>query len=198
MCICRLRSPVCNAHVPYCHLWPAWLYNIFLHYLINATICEKKIVLGQNTNGLIFCTTFVWNVPHSNKKWASYDQKRTRVFMESTRYSCPILKKFEMFQHICEKHSNIKFRENPFSDSCVVPWERTYRQIHKNDEANSLLCNFDKAPKKHSMHVTSAFPIATSRWRWLLIKFANTMKYNIWNKTLVCCYDLHLKDLYIY
>jgi len=22
-CICSLRYPACNAHVPYCHLWPA-------------------------------------------------------------------------------------------------------------------------------------------------------------------------------
>jgi hypothetical protein len=28
-CVCRLRYPACNAHAPYCHLWPAPLYNIF-------------------------------------------------------------------------------------------------------------------------------------------------------------------------
>ena len=27
-----------NAHAPYCHLWPARLYNIFPHYLINGNI----------------------------------------------------------------------------------------------------------------------------------------------------------------
>jgi len=32
--VSSLRYPACNAHVPYCHLWPAWLYNIFPHYLI--------------------------------------------------------------------------------------------------------------------------------------------------------------------
>jgi len=25
-------------HAPYCYLWPAWLYNIFTHYIINGTI----------------------------------------------------------------------------------------------------------------------------------------------------------------
>jgi len=33
--------PACNAHAPYCHLWPALLYNIFPHYLINGTIKKK-------------------------------------------------------------------------------------------------------------------------------------------------------------
>jgi len=33
VCICSLRYPAHNAHAPYCHLWPASLYNIFPHYL---------------------------------------------------------------------------------------------------------------------------------------------------------------------
>jgi len=32
----------CNAHAPYCHLWPARLYIIFAHYLINGTIFERE------------------------------------------------------------------------------------------------------------------------------------------------------------
>ena len=38
VCVCSLRYPACNTHAPYCHLWPAPLYNIFPHYLINSTI----------------------------------------------------------------------------------------------------------------------------------------------------------------
>ena len=38
MCVCSLRHLTCKAHAPYCHLWPARLYNIFPHYLINGTI----------------------------------------------------------------------------------------------------------------------------------------------------------------
>jgi len=37
-CVCSLRYPACNAHAPYCHVWPLRLYNIFQHYLINGTI----------------------------------------------------------------------------------------------------------------------------------------------------------------
>ena len=36
LCICSLRQSAWSAHAPYCHLWPARLYNIFPHYLINC------------------------------------------------------------------------------------------------------------------------------------------------------------------
>jgi hypothetical protein len=47
VCICILALIIqhylfCN--VLYCHLWPVWLYHTFLHYLINGTIFEKKIL----------------------------------------------------------------------------------------------------------------------------------------------------------
>jgi len=38
VCVCNLSYPASNAHVPYCHLWPAQPYNIFPHYLVNGTI----------------------------------------------------------------------------------------------------------------------------------------------------------------
>jgi len=31
--VCSLSYPVCIAHAPYCHLWPARLCSIFPHYL---------------------------------------------------------------------------------------------------------------------------------------------------------------------
>jgi len=45
--VCRPRYPACNAHAPYCHLWSAPFYNIFPHYLINATI------LGGGEGGVV-------------------------------------------------------------------------------------------------------------------------------------------------
>ena len=48
VCICSLIYPACNAHAPYCHLWPEPLYNIFPHYLINGTITETKSYKTQN------------------------------------------------------------------------------------------------------------------------------------------------------
>jgi len=58
MCIYKLWYPARNAHAPYRHLWPVPLYNIFLHYLINGTIFEKKII-EHKLYVLIFCTTSV-------------------------------------------------------------------------------------------------------------------------------------------
>ena len=37
-------ATVCNAHMPYCHLRPPRLYDIFPHYLTNGTILEKKVI----------------------------------------------------------------------------------------------------------------------------------------------------------
>jgi hypothetical protein len=42
--ICSLRHPACNANAPYCHTWPARLYNTFLHYLIKAQFSKNKII----------------------------------------------------------------------------------------------------------------------------------------------------------
>jgi len=44
MCVCSLRYPVCNAHAPYCNLWPVRLYKMFPNYLINGKIFEKKFL----------------------------------------------------------------------------------------------------------------------------------------------------------
>jgi hypothetical protein len=40
--VCSLRYPACNAHAPYCHLWPARLFNIFPRYFTIGTIFEIK------------------------------------------------------------------------------------------------------------------------------------------------------------
>jgi hypothetical protein len=43
-------------HAPCCHLWPARLYNLFTHYLINGTIFEKKKVIEHE-----MCFDFLYN-----------------------------------------------------------------------------------------------------------------------------------------
>jgi len=48
VCVCSLSYPACNAHAPYCHLWPVPLYNIFTHYLIKGMIFGKKSSWAQN------------------------------------------------------------------------------------------------------------------------------------------------------
>ena len=58
--ICSLRYPACNAHAPYCHLWPVRLYSIFffLHFLINGTIFYEKVAENKMCVS-IFSTAFV-------------------------------------------------------------------------------------------------------------------------------------------
>jgi len=47
VCICSLSYPACNVHAPYCHLWPARLYNIFPHHLTKARFLggKKKVLI---------------------------------------------------------------------------------------------------------------------------------------------------------
>jgi len=43
-CVCNLTYPARNAHAPYYHAWPVWLYNAFPHYLLNETIFENALL----------------------------------------------------------------------------------------------------------------------------------------------------------
>jgi sRNA-binding regulator protein Hfq len=89
---CYLRYPVSNAHAPYCHPWPLWLYKSFRHYLLNGTILKKNVT-GYKMWVVIFSKTFcpihfsfweelseIWSklsvryISHSEKNWARYDQ----------------------------------------------------------------------------------------------------------------------------
>jgi len=53
--------------------------------------------------------------------------------MSSARYAFQILMKREFYRQIFEKYPNIKFHENPFSRSRVIPCGQTER----HEEGNS-------------------------------------------------------------
>jgi hypothetical protein len=53
-CMCSLSYPTCNAHSPYCHLWPGRFYNILPHYLIKATFLEKKRIYWTQNAFFLF------------------------------------------------------------------------------------------------------------------------------------------------
>ena len=65
-----------------------------------------------------------------------------------------------------EKYSNIKFQENPFSGSLVVPCEQTNRQTDGwIGMAKPVVAfrNFPKAPKKRRLinnHITRKFTLS--------------------------------------
>jgi hypothetical protein len=44
VCVFSLSYPECNAHAPYCHMWPVWLDHIFPLYHINQTIFRKRLL----------------------------------------------------------------------------------------------------------------------------------------------------------
>jgi hypothetical protein len=135
VCICSLRYPASKAHAPYCHLWPAPLYNIFSHFLINGTIFEKKVTDTKCV--FIFCTAFVWNISHSKKKRARYD-KKMYIFLHA-KYSLFLSDFNESWTSLTDfRIIHIKFHKNPPSGSWVVPCGRT----DGHDAANSRFSQF--------------------------------------------------------
>jgi len=75
--ICSVRYPACHEHAPYCHLWPAPLYNIFPHYLIKCKIFDKEKVIEHKMCVSRFSATFGLNNFHSKKNTARYYHKCT-------------------------------------------------------------------------------------------------------------------------
>jgi hypothetical protein len=132
LCVCSLRYPARNSHVPYCHLWPVRLYHIFPHYLINGTIFVKK--LPNKKCVLIFSTTFVCNVSYYKKIWAWYDQVCIGLH-ERTHYSAPILIKLEFSRQIFE-NTQISNCIKTFSETFLNLW-RIQRDIIINVRRSS-------------------------------------------------------------
>jgi hypothetical protein len=135
----------CNVHAPYCHLRPARLYRIFLHYLINGTF---KRSYWKQTCTLIFSTTLetflilIWIEQDTIKMYIGLNVKYLLLlssFNETWIISTTFRKIFI-----------ITFHEYPPSGSQVVICGRT----DWNDEAN--IRNSANAPKNgYALNVTS-------------------------------------------
>jgi hypothetical protein len=125
VCICSHRYPACNAHAPYCHLWPAPLYNIFSKFSHKwHDFFLKKKVTEHKKCLLIFST----NLPETFYIKRRNEQGMIKMYIglhikyplflsdfKETLFSCQIF----------EKSSNIKFHEYPPSESGVVFCGRT-------------------------------------------------------------------------
>jgi hypothetical protein len=118
VCVFSLRYPACNAHAPYCHLWPVRLYNIFPHYLINGMIFGGGGKLLNIKGILIFSSAFVLNTSHS-KNCARCDQKCILVSMYCTCYSCQILTNLEFSRQIFE-NNQILWKSVQWEPSCSM------------------------------------------------------------------------------
>jgi hypothetical protein len=91
-------------------------------------------------------TTFVWNIPHSKKNWANFDQKCILVscevpdlseFKETTVFS-------QAFRKII-KHK-ISWKSIQWEPSCSM-WTdgQTDRRTDRHDEANSRISQFHES-----------------------------------------------------
>ena len=149
--VCSLRYPASNAHAPCCHLWPAPLYYIFPHYLINGRTLEKKKVTEYKMCVFLFSTTLSEILLVLIRTERDMIKKLILFFMYITLYSCSILIALEFSWQIFEKSSNIKFHENP-----LVRTELFYadgRTDRRTDMTKLIVAfrNFAKAPESHSL-----------------------------------------------
>jgi hypothetical protein len=135
--VCRLNYPTCNEYAPYCRLWPAPVYNIFPHYLINGTIFKKKLL---NTKWILIFS-MASNISHSKMKWARYNKKCIVFIMLSTCYSCPILMKTWIFSGVFPKIVKYKISQKSvqWEPSCSM---RMDGWTDKHDKANGHLSQF--------------------------------------------------------
>jgi hypothetical protein len=133
------------------NFWPALLYHIIPHYLINGTNLGGRggESIQHAMRVSIFSTNFVWNISHSKKNREMWSYMYIDLHVKY-RYSCQILIKFQYSQQIFEKYSNIKFHENPYSGSRVVWQGRTDAQTNgRTDMTKQTIAfrNFENGSK---------------------------------------------------
>jgi len=133
-----LRYPACKAHAPYCHLWPAPLYSVFLHYLINGTIFEKKKLPNTKCVFRLYLQLLSGAFLILRRNERDMIKKMYIGLHVKYRYSCPILMTLDFSRQIFETSSNVKFHGNPSSRSRVVSSGRTDRHV----EADSRVSQF--------------------------------------------------------
>ena len=94
VCVCSLSYPTSNAHAPYCYLWSASLYNIFLHYFINCKIFKRKFL---NTKCVFWFPLQILSEIFLILRIIERDmiKKFILVFVNSNRYYYPIFIKLE-------------------------------------------------------------------------------------------------------
>ena len=124
---------------PYC-LRPLSLHHICRHYVINGTIVAKKSLnikcVFWFSLQLLFETFLILR----------RIQRDVINVTTSSCYFCRILMKLEFYRQISEKVPNIKFNQNPWSGSRVVPCGQTDGRMNMT-KLIVAIHNFANAPK---------------------------------------------------
>jgi hypothetical protein len=135
--VCSPGYAACNAHAPYCHMWPVWLYSVFFTLSFKWHDFQKNVIVYQMC--LRFSLKLLSEIFHILRRteWyviknAHYSLCKLPIFLVRVQWNLAVLKQ------IFEKYSNIKFHENPLSRSQVV----LCGQTDKHDEANCCFSQF--------------------------------------------------------
>ena len=134
LCVCSLRYPTWIGHAPNFHPQPARLYNIFPHYLVKGMILGggKKKLLNIKWV-LISHTTCVWNISHSKKKLSEIWSKiYIGLHVNHPLFLSDFNETWIFSTDLKKKYSNIKFNENPSSESRTVPCGHTDGQTWRS------------------------------------------------------------------
>ena len=117
-----------------CLMWPVWLHRIFPFYFKRNEYRGKVIYNWMFV--LFLCTILLKNIPHNTTNSSRYYHKCISVFIQSSSYSCLILKNHGFSRHISE-NILITFHENLYSGSRIVPRRWTDGQRDRHDLTNS-------------------------------------------------------------
>ena len=162
VCVCNLRYPVCSAHAPYCYLWPARLYTVFPHYLINDTNFEKKAL---NTK-----CVFWFSLQLASETFLILRRTERDMIKYAYWFSCTVplfllyFNKYFIYSLEFRKKTNINFYENPWSGSRVFPCGRMGRRTDITKVIVDFFFNFSNAPKKNSSNEEEKFD---SIWKYV-------------------------------
>ena len=177
-CVCSLGYPAHNAHAPYCHLWPAPLYNIFPHYLTNGTIFEKKRKNLQNTKCVFWFTLRLLSETFLILRRNERDTNVPAI--------CRILRKPEILRQILGKSWSNEFHENRSSGRRTVPCERSDRYDEDSSRSPQFCKRAHRVQWKQSnsvhrqlyvrTHVTSSRRTTWSACHLKLIERTNKMQ----------------------
>jgi len=176
VCVYRLRYPVCKALVAYFHLWPAWLYNIIPHCLINGRISEKVIEHKMCFDCLYnFCLKHFSFLEELNEIWSKMCISLHLMYpLFLTEFN-----ELEFYWKILEKYSNLIFHENPSTGSRVVPcgWTDVMKLSH--------FLQFCERTRKLELHNVGKTAVLLLYWIHFKIPMQIIYKSMIWGKLYI-------------